>query len=451
MKQKVRHILNVNHVSSVKQYFDSIANAKGKEKLTAIRSQQNADCIQRRVLEIYLNPLKTFHIGLTTANTMKNIEYNQAETSEHDLFDTLLDLADSRGVTDDYMKNIAQRINGLHNEQLIDFCYQLISQTYKLGVTADTYNKVVGSERIPLMKCMLAKKYYEYPSAVEGKNFAITTKFDGIRCIATINVNNVQLISRQNQRILGAVELENEIKELLSVSDADIMLDGELLVENGLSMKSKEAYKQTVKIVRKDGEKTGICYHIFDMIPKEEYETKVGKMPYAERKAKLDSMFIKAQQTGKNIAHLKAVEWLYYGNNTSVIAPMATEMRKRHQEGVMVNLLNSPYVFGRTDQLLKVKNMQDCDLEIIGFEEGSGKYAGTLGSILVNYKGNVVGVGSGLTDHDRDAFWAYRDQLIGRIITVQYFEETCDAEGKPSMRFPVFVELREEGKEVSYD
>ena len=451
MKQKVIHILNVNQVSSVKQYFDLIASARGKEKLTAIRSQQSADCVQRRVLEIYLNPLKTFHIGLTTANTMKNIEYNQAETSEHNLVDTLLELADSRGMTDDYIKNIAQRINGLRNEQLIDFCYQLISQTYKLGVTADTYNKAIGSERIPLMKCMLAKKYYKHQNAVKGKNFAVTIKFDGIRCIATMNGDSVQLISRQNQHILGAVELENEIKELLSVSDADIMLDGELLIENGLSMKSKEAYKQTVKIVSKDGEKIGICYHIFDMIPKEEYEAKVGKMSYVERKAKLDSMFLKAQQTEKNIVHLKTVEWLYYGDDTSVIAPMATEMRNRHQEGVMVNLLNSPYIFGRTDQLLKVKNMQDCDLQIVGFEEGTGKYVGVTGSILVNYKGNIVGVGSGLTDDERKSFWVHRDELIGRIITVQYFEETCDAEGKPSMRFPVFVELREEGKEVSYD
>ena len=95
--------------------------------------------------------------------------------------------------------------------------------------------------------------------------------------------------------------------------------------------------------------------------------------------------------------------------------------------------------------------MQDCDLQIVGFEEGTGKYVGVTGSILVNYKGNIVGVGSGLTDDERKSFWVHRDELIGRIITVQYFEETCDAEGKPSMRFPVFVELREEGKEVSYD
>jgi DNA ligase-1 len=35
-------------------------------------------------------------------------------------------------------------------------------------------------------------------------------------------------------------------------------------------------------------------------------------------------------------------------------------------------------------------------------------------------------------------------------VCVQYFEETKNANGGVSLRFPVFKELREEGKEVSY-
>jgi len=64
------------------------------------------------------------------------------------------------------------------------------------------------------------------------------------------------------------------------------------------------------------------------------------------------------------------------------------------------------------------------------------------------YKGNPVGVGSGLSDADRAAIWA--DAYIGRVATIQYFEETNDADGKLSIRFPVFKELCVEGKEVSY-
>lgn len=80
----------------------------------------------------------------------------------------------------------------------------------------------------------------------------------------------------------------------------------------------------------------------------------------------------------------------------------------------------------------------------------NGKFKGTLGSIVVDYKGTALGVGSGLSDEDREYLWNHRNEYVGRIATVQYFEETQDSTGKPSLRFPVFKEIREEGKEISY-
>ena len=117
----------------------------------------------------------------------------------------------------------------------------------------------------------------------------------------------------------------------------------------------------------------------------------------------------------------------------------------------MINISDALYEAKRTKNLLKVKAMQDCDLKIIGFEEGTGKNKGTLGAVIVDYKGFAVKVGSGFTDEDRKYFWENKDKLFGRVITVQYFEETTNKKDNSlSLRFPVFLELREEGKEVSY-
>ena len=116
----------------------------------------------------------------------------------------------------------------------------------------------------------------------------------------------------------------------------------------------------------------------------------------------------------------------------------------------MINL-NNPCEFKRTSNLLKCKVMQTCDLQIIGLEEGLGRLSRTLGRINVDYKGFVVGVGSGFSDLDRQRFWNHKDELIGRIIEVQYFEETEDKDKNKSLRFPVFKELRNIGKEVSYN
>ena len=119
----------------------------------------------------------------------------------------------------------------------------------------------------------------------------------------------------------------------------------------------------------------------------------------------------------------------------------------------MINIASAPYECKRTANLLKVKEMYTMDLKIIGFDEGlvGSKFEGTLGAIVVDYKGHEVKVGSGYTDDERKFFWENKDDLIDRVIEVQYFEETEDTDGNLSLRFPVYVQLREVGKEVSYD
>ena len=45
-----------------------------------------------------------------------------------------------------------------------------------------------------------------------------------------------------------------------------------------------------------------------------------------------------------------------------------------------------------------------------------------------------------------------RDELIGRVIEVKYKEISKDKKtGLESLRFPIYISLRDFGKEVSYD
>ena len=92
--------------------------------------------------------------------------------------------------------------------------------------------------------------------------------------------------------------------------------------------------------------------------------------------------------------------------------------------------------------LLKVKKMNDIDLEVIGYEEGTGAMAGTLGSLIVEYKGNKVYVGSGFSKEQREEIWKHPNDYIGITISIQYFEETTNDQGGISLRFPVFLDFR---------
>ena len=111
----------------------------------------------------------------------------------------------------------------------------------------------------------------------------------------------------------------------------------------------------------------------------------------------------------------------------------------------MINQLDAPYEFKRTSVLLKCKKFQDTELEIIGFEEGTNKLSGTLGALVCKYKDSTCKVGSGFTEELRNIIWANKDEWLGKIITVKYFEESYDSKtGKPSLRFPIFLRVRED-------
>lgn len=88
--------------------------------------------------------------------------------------------------------------------------------------------------------------------------------------------------------------------------------------------------------------------------------------------------------------------------------------------------------------------MNDLDLEIVGFEEGTNKNAGKLGTILVNYRDNIVKVGSGFSDELREEIWQNQDKWLGRTAVIQYFEETCNQNGGISLRFTVYLDYRED-------
>ena len=93
--------------------------------------------------------------------------------------------------------------------------------------------------------------------------------------------------------------------------------------------------------------------------------------------------------------------------------------------------------------------MQTVDLRVVDLFEGKGTFKGTLGGVVVNFKGSQVGVGSGFSNDQRNDFWQHPEKIFGKIVEVQYFEESKDKTGKPSLRFPVFKQVRNDKNEES--
>ena len=85
--------------------------------------------------------------------------------------------------------------------------------------------------------------------------------------------------------------------------------------------------------------------------------------------------------------------------------------------------------------MIKVKSFFDVDLMVIDFKEGTGRHSGKLGSILVDFNGVEVNVGSGFDDDMRAQVWDNRHEYLGMTAEVRYQEITPDG----SLRFPTFV------------
>lgn len=321
---------------------------------------------------------------------------------------------------------------------------RIFTKNLKLGIKAKVINQV-WKNFIPEFNVMLAEKYADRKQELLKRKpeIIITQKLDGVRAVAIVKENNVKILSRQGVQITGLIEIENELRKL-----QDGCYDGELLLDNPNNLSSKDLYRQTVSIVNSNiSNKTNIILNVFDYVSCKDFIAGGSEIPCTFRK-------IKAYELLKefDLKYIKPVPILYQGKyDTQIIKKELDKQIELEHEGIMINIANAPYQATRTKNLLKVKAMQDCDLKIIGFEEGTGKNKGTLGAIIVDYKGFKVKVGSGFTDEDREYFWNNQNELIGRIITVQYFEETTNKKDNSlSLRFPVYRELREEDKEVSY-
>lgn len=417
---------NISILHDIKDGFDMIAQAVGKKKEDALRYIKENNANAWVALYYLLNPMMTYGFG--ERSYTKNIDMTPTMKFEN-VCEVMMYLNSLNGINDKTIANVKYYINNC--DEYKDIALGLICKSIRLGITAKTVNKV-SPGYIPIFSCQLANKYFDNPTIVEGKQFTITEKLDGIRCIAVVKRNSIKLFSRQGQIIEGLVDIEKDLAALRNERQPEFVLDGELLISNRDEVPSKEQYKQTIKIVRSDGEKHGITYNVFDYLLISAFETQVCTTPYRLRRAVLNNCV-----AGKT-EHVYVVPAMYSGDDTNKIVECLNIQRAANHEGIMININTAVYDFKRTNNLLKVKVMQDCDLEIVDVEEGSGKYAGTTGSLIVDYKGNKLGVGSGLSDADRAMFWNNKEQLIGRVVTVQYFEETNNADGTLSLRFPVF-------------
>lgn len=390
------------------------------------------------ILKFVYDPMIT--TGLAKRKIEKEISLDPTIEIE-DIFQAMSYVRKYNTGSDLIVKNI-QNFLSILDEDEEELAKSILIKDLPIGISSTTINKAYGKDFIKKYSVMLADRFEHREKDVKG-DFAITLKLDGLRATVFNEENGITIMARSGKLIEGLVELEKEF----SLLPKGMVYDGELIAENEDNLDSKDLFRVTQSLVRTKGNKYGVNFVMFDALPIEEFNNGKSLLNYKERTEKMDEIF-SINKTVEN-ERIQRVPTYYIGNDKTKIPEFLTKVTSEGFEGLMVNTLDGIYETRRSKSLLKVKQFYTVDLQVKDIVEHSR--GGRLGSVIVDYKGNNVQVGSGFNDKDREYFWKNKEELIGNIIEVQYFEESTNSvNDEVSLRFPVFIRTRFDKDEVSY-
>lgn len=324
----------------------------------------------------------------------------------------------------------------------------IITQDLKIGITATSLNTVYGKDFIPKIGCMLGTPFGDVGADKVKWPCIVTEKLDGVRRILIKENGVCRMYSRSGHEDTGLVEVIADAKYLPN----NFVYDGELLAKG--AFKDSIAQRQaTNSIAAGKGAKTGLTFNVFDMVPVDEFYAGKSKDNALNRKLRLGAtlmdpgievlhenhwQIMQAYGIHMVLENIKPVPILGLVSSLDAATPIVEEIWARGGEGIMLNTTSGLYEIKRSKQLLKVKHTEEHVLPIIDILEGTGKYEDSMGAIVVNYKGSAVGVGSGFTDYQRKTIWENADAYIGRMVEIETFGESMNAQGYVSLNCPIF-------------
>lgn len=332
------------------------------------------------------------------------------------------------------------RIRNLNKEEE-KLVLDIIDKDLKCGLSEVTINKVIPN-LIKTYDVALAKKF-EPKHNVNG-DWVIERKLDGAR-IQIIKKNGVvKCFSRKGKEYttLGKI-----IEELTDKMPDNTVFDGEVcIVDNN----GKESFEDIMKVIkRKDYTIEKPVAILFDMLTLEEFEEGKSNVKYTDRMENLKGWY-------SQFSVLQTISIINYERfSAEAFNDWVRRVKEWGWEGLMLRK-NAGYKAGRTDELLKFKMWQDAEYKVIAIEEGDAqelvngvmKKIKCVGALVIEHKGNRVGVGTGLSLEQRKIWYHYPEYIVGKTITVKYFSETIDQEGKPSLRFPVLKAIYEGERDI---
>ena len=387
--------------------------------------------------------------SITYGITSKGIEIQPHSLDDHsyvgwyDGFHSILERLASRELTGNAAIETVTDYLKYHDEETQRFLLQVLDRDLNLGIGWGTYrSEVLGLD--DQFEVALAERLEKVTGVdpCDGTYYA-SRKCDGVRCVAIINGGAVEFRSRQNKVFTTLNNLKSAVATFCENLTGTWVLDGELCK---VDPNGDEDFQSVMKEIRKkDYEITSCCYQVFDVLTYDEFRLGKTRKTFSQRLDLLNRL----NSDYKELHPKHGACWVKPLKQERITCQedfdrWAGYVEAGNWEGFMLRK-DVPYRSGRTKDLIKVKRFFDGEFVVKGLEtgtmhtvlpgKGTASYEGVT-RLVIEHNGNKVGVGSGMTRAQRIEWLNNPDLIVGKVITVQYFEPTKNQKGGESLRFP---------------
>lgn len=354
----------------------------------------------------------------------------------------------------------------------LDALMLVIGKDLQCGLGAALWNSVVPkSLQLPEWSVALGFTL-EDPGDLDEGEWWISRKYDGVRSIAVISGSgDVQFFSRSGKEQLNLANLVPHIKAL---GLRDTVLDGEVCVVDEAGNEDFTAIQGLMN--RKNYTIEHPVFYIFDILPWSVFVSGEGEEPLSGRIDRLRQVIPEGNPCLKRVKQVRKTP-------QTDLAAMTKKSLSMGWEGLIFRR-DAGYIGSRSKDVFKVKAVHTEEMPVVAVTDSviqmtvdkNGLVAISrhldpqyepdkkdphlrtipvkcMGTAFVSYKGEEVGVGSGWSAWDRLVYCSAPEitsgphagpvnvpggpvQLIGAELTVEFTEESHDANGKLSLRFP---------------